>query len=364
MVSGSYPPMRCGVGDYTRNLAEALAERGDVDLRLLTTAAPAGEGRDPPWLRRAMRNWRVGSLRTYLRLLREFRPHVVHAQYPTQGYSVVLGPTLIPMLARAWGGASVVQTWHEHPQPLHTRWGLSKLALAAATDVLIYVRPDYPQRISGVLSRALGRAARHFVPNGSTVPLMRLSAEERSLVREELGCGPRRLVAFFGFAYPHKGVHRLFSIAHPGRDQLVIIGELLREDPYHARLLDLAADPAWRGKVALPGFVPAERAARILAAADAAVFPFEDGGGAWNTSVRAAASQGTFTIVTSRERCGYSTDENAYYASPGDTQAMRAALERHIGTRTAPLAQGDWRAIAARHADIYWALPATDGLTR
>jgi glycosyltransferase involved in cell wall biosynthesis len=354
MVSGSYPPMRCGVGDYTRALADSLAARNDLELRVLSTAG-AAQPDDPPWLRREMRNWRVGSLRPFLRLFAEFRPGVVHVQYPTQGYSVVLGPTLVPMMARA-RGAAVVQTWHEFPQPAWTRHGLSKLALAAAADALIYVRPDYPQRISGAVSRLLGRAPRHLLPNASVVPAARISAVDRGAIRDGLGCGSRGMVVFFGFAYPPKGVHHLFRIADPERHQLVILGDLVREDPYHARLLALAHEGAWRGKVSLPGFVAADRAARILAAADAAVFPFEDGGGSWNTSVQAATAQGTFTIVTSRGRSGYDAAENVYYAAPGDVPAMRSALTQYAGRRVAPAAHNDWAGIAARHAEIYRAV--------
>jgi hypothetical protein len=29
-VTGSYPPMHCGVGDYTQRLTQALAARADI----------------------------------------------------------------------------------------------------------------------------------------------------------------------------------------------------------------------------------------------------------------------------------------------------------------------------------------------
>lgn len=357
--------MRCGVGDYTRCLAESLADRSDISLRVLTTvSAPSPDG-DPPWLHRRMANWRLTALGPYLRLLREFQPDIVHIQYPTQGYSVWSGPAALPAIARIWGGSSVVQTWHEYPNPAHTREGRAQLVMAAAADALLFVRPDFPDKISGVLSKLLGRAPRHFVPNASTMPVARLRPEERLNIRSELGIGARQLVAFFGFAYPHKGVEQLFRIADPKRNHIVLIGELREEDPYHAQLLSLAASPPWRGNVTVSGFATSDRVARILAAADAAIFPFVDGGGIWSSSVHAAVSQGTFTILTSRERAGYAADENVYYAPPGAIVEMRGALDQHIGVRRDSTPANDWNAIALRHIEIYRKLPhATRGESR
>jgi glycosyltransferase involved in cell wall biosynthesis len=335
MISGSYPPMRCGVGDYTRCLAEALAQRDEIVFKLLTSVSPPAREGDPSWLQRALRNWRIGSLGPYLRELKGFRPDIVHAQYPTQGYSVVSGPTLLPFLARMRGRPAIVQTWHEYPEPLYTKFGLSKLALAATADAVIYVRPDYPKHIAGVLSLALGGASRHFIPNASVLPTVVLGADERASLKAELGCGERQLLAFFGFAYPHKGVEQLFEIADPARHHLVLIGELSKDDPYHAGLLRLAGQQPWRGKVSLSGFSDAGRAARILAAADAAIFPFVCGGGPWNSSVHAAISQGTFTILASREHSGYVPQENIYFAPPGAIEEMRSPQRIGLGSRHA-----------------------------
>ena len=196
------------------------------------------------------------------------------------------------------------------------------------------------------------RAPRHFVPNASIVPALELAESERAALHRELGAAGRILVAFFGFAYSHKGVHRLFEICDPRRHHIVLIGELHEEDPYHGELLRLAASDAWRGHVSLAGFVDPSRAARLLAAADAAVFPFVNGGGTWNSSAHAAMAQGTFTLMTSRHQSGYVAEENLYYARPEDTSEMQTALAHYAGVRAVPKAN-DWHAIAARHVQIY-----------
>ena len=37
LITGSFPPMHCGVGDYTCKLAAALAERADLCVTVLTS---------------------------------------------------------------------------------------------------------------------------------------------------------------------------------------------------------------------------------------------------------------------------------------------------------------------------------------
>src|SRR5260370_39959271 len=108
---------------------------------------------------------------------------------------------------------------------------------------------------------------------------------------ELLGIGSRfaspavRLVAYFRFAYRPKRVELLFEIADPSQHHLVVIGDLNSKDEYHKSILDRANQAPWSGKATVTGFLPAEEVGRILAAADAIVLPFQDGGGIWNTSI-------------------------------------------------------------------------------
>lgn len=356
LVTGSYPPMHCGVGDYTACLAQALVQRGDVELLVLTNRLPDSIAEEPTWLRRTMPSWRIEALSRFLAVACEFRPDVVHLQYPTQGYRVATGPILIPMLARLRLGVSVVETWHEYPPRSFSKETIAMWGLAASAQAVIYVRPDYPKHVSGMLARVLGGAPLRFIPNASVIPVVQLAPAARSALREKLGCGDRRIVSFFGFAHPNKGVDQLFRIADPEKHHLLLIGELLESDPYHQHLRALAESDRWRGKVTITGFVDPDRAARLLAVSDAAVFPFSGGGGVWNSSLHAAMSQGTFAVITSRERRGYTADQNIYYAAPGAIDEMRAAVAQYAGIRPtgrSSAVDDTWAEIARAHAEFY-----------
>lgn len=353
--------MRCGVGDYTEQLASSLIQHTDIGVSVLTSSvgAAAGAAPDHSEAHYVMPSWSIHGLLSFFSMMRRIKPDIVHVQFPAQGYIPPLGGLAwIPIICRLVFRVPVVQTWHEYipdkaPDTLSCMY---KMALGASA--LIVVRPDYTSRIPKTMRFLLGRASIRLIPNVSNVPTVILSPDERAAIRGKLDCGESRLVAHFGFVYPHKGTDLLFHISDPAKHRLLIIGELSERDPFHARLLARAASPEWRGKVTITGFVPGAEAARLLAAADAVVFPFMSGGGNWNTSVHAATSQGSFVLMTSAGRNGYDAAANIYYARPGAIDEMRRALAEYSGARNPRVetAEETWAAMAAAHHKLYLSL--------
>src|SRR5262249_43325775 len=154
----------------------------------------------------------------------------------------------------------------------------------------------------------------------------RLAERERAGLHEELAGGQERVVSYFGFAYPHKGLETLFEVADPARDRLVLACDLSESDPYHHAILAKCDEARWRGRVTIAGFLPADRLADVLCASDAVVLPFTGGGGEWNTSLHAVAMQGVFLVTTSTSTLAYDAERNIQYCAPGDVEGMRAAL--------------------------------------
>lgn len=353
LVTGSYPPMRCGVGDYTERLARALADHCGIELQVLTSWSPRSDG-DPPWVCRVMTSWKLDGVGHLLNTVKAFQPDIIHVQYPTQGYRVATAPGLLLLAARLRSAIPVIATWHEYPPLSFTRGLLCMQAFAALARGIIVVRPEY--RVRGLLAMLVSKAPIRFIPNASVIPKVSLSESERTALRASLNCGGRQVVSFFGFSYPHKGADQLFEFADPDHHHLVFIGDLLPDDSYHQSLLRLAASNRWRGHTTVTGFVDPGTAARLLAASDAAVFPFTEGGGDWNSSLHAAMIQGTFVMTTSTSVHGYVPERNIYYAQPCNLDDLRAALRQYAGTRL-PEGQGEsddpWKKIAAEHVELY-----------
>jgi glycosyltransferase involved in cell wall biosynthesis len=348
--------MKCGVGDYTERLAQSLYDYTDLDVSVLTSSI---EGPMPPSvgpdLYPIMATWGRWGLGDFWSAMRRIQPDILHIQFPTQGYRRVDGLCWIPWISRVFGRTPVVFTWHEYVPSDQSNILRCMYLMAMAASALIVVRPNYAQKIPRLMRFFLGRTPVRFIPNVSNLPSILIRPEERQAMRERLGCGESKIIAHFGFVFAHKGTDLMFKIADPMRHHLLIIGELSATDPYHARLLELAAAPEWKGKVTITGFIEAKEAARLLALADAVVYPHVNGGGVWNTSLHAAACQGTFVLTTSTERSGYDHVSNIYYAPTQAVDEMRQALVRYAGIRSVNRvdAAESWRSLATAHVTLY-----------
>ena len=116
--------MRCGVGDYTALLAEALGRHPDLRVGVLTDAR-AGESRTEQHVQvlPIVHGWGISKFRQVLKMIEDWSPDIVHIQYPTQGYGQGLLPWFLPVLL-ALKRIPTVQTWHEHFPMGSYRWSL------------------------------------------------------------------------------------------------------------------------------------------------------------------------------------------------------------------------------------------------
>lgn len=356
-VTGSFPPMHCGVGDYTCGLAAALAAEG-VKVGVLTSRAgrPAAEHAGVEVMP-VVDAWTLRELPCVRRAVRQWRPDIVHIQSPTLGYGRAHMPTMLPLLC-SLAGFRIAQTWHETRKSLTAGallWLLCQIPVAGG---VVVVRPQLEDMMPPLLRSAFRGKIRRFIPNSSIMPRASLTDGDRRQIRERWGRAGADLLVYFGFIYAEKGVDQLFQLADPARHHLVIIGEQPREnsDGYYEEVVRQAKSAQWAGRVTLAGFLPAEEAARIISAADAVVLPFVSGGGDWNTSIHSAQAQGTFVLTTSKERRGYDAETNTYFAVPRGIDEMRSALQTYRGRKNPSASaawQGTWRPIADAHLQLY-----------
>ena len=355
LVTGSFPPMMCGVGDYTACLAEELGRLDDTSVAVLTSHE--GETDNTP--RRnyevfpIIRKWRFWSFLQIAQVVRRWRPDIVHMQFPTQGYCGGRLSLLLPSLAFLLN-IKVVQTWHEYYTKENTNIGL--LPNMIIPGGLIAVRPDYKAHMPPFYRWFVRHKHFRFIRNASALPRLLLTSRERLAAHEQFAPVDKSLLVYFGFIYSHKGVDVLFEIANPEKHHIVLIGYFNEADPYHKAIMERIRQGPWAGKITVTGFLPSYEAARILAAADAVVLPFRDGGGMWNTSLHGAAIQGTFILTTSGERHGYDVRENIYYARPNDIEDMREALQLFAGKKNTDeniSRFATWDSIADEHIRLY-----------
>jgi glycosyltransferase involved in cell wall biosynthesis len=360
LVSGSLPPMRCGIGDYSLRLGQALAARPGVEVAILTSKGAAARSPAKPMkLFTVMDKWTWGERRAALNAIREWKPDVLHVQFPTQGYGAGDLPHLLPRMAHRLG-IKVVRTFHEV-----ATWGdmssrrqlLGFFAQMLAPGPFVTVRPNYRDLLHPRLARLSRKRRWVHIQSASALPRAMMSTQEVRALRDKYLQSGERLITYFGFIHESKGADLLFDIADPSRDCLVFAGAF-GEDAQYRDLLDARAhSPDWAGKVAFPGFLDPQDAAELLAVSDAVVLPYREGGGSWNTSILAAVEQGTPVVTTAMPGMEQRMDGRVAFAPIGDVAALKAELDRIASPPQdrephAPEA-GGWDAVAARHLDLY-----------
>ncbi|MEO6421671.1 MAG: glycosyltransferase family 4 protein [Candidatus Nitrotoga sp.] len=360
LVTGSFPPMRCGVGDYSYNLAEALAVDPKIHVGVLTSITGGEMGKtDGIEIFPVTESWSLSEALKIIKIIWHWSPDIVHVQYPTQGYGKGLLPWVLPIISFLMG-KKVVQTWHEG----YGRRNAPKLFLKSIVPGgLVFVRSQYEKNLHPHLRWALWKKKTVLIPNASAIPRVDLDEREKDALKKKYLKKQKRLVVFFGFVYPHKGVELLFEIADPASDQIVIAGEIAGEGVYRHEIMRLASAKSWLGKVIITGFLPAADVAALLTVADAVILPFRTGGGEWNTSIHGAVLNGAFVITTSITQNGYDKKRNVYFAKVNDVQEMRSALAIYAGMRRehhADIDRDEWRQIADKHRALYESLLLED----
>ncbi len=296
---------RGGIGDYTRLLADALADAGPE----VHVWSPDAAG---VTLRRAivhpMRGFGRGALAELGRELDGFpAPRRLLVQYAPQawgmrGINVAFARWL---LARYRRGDDVRVMFHEPFFPFGwqrpqrnllaavNRW-MARDLLRASTRA--YVSTDAWERLLRPLAPAGLRIGTLPIP--STIPFVDDPARVAEIRRALSGDGVRPIFVHFGTYGEVIGgmLHDvLFGLTHYRPDARILL--LGGGGPAFADRLR-SADAARFAHVVAPGFLPPEEVSLHLQATDVAVQPYPDGGNTRRTSLMACLANGLPTLTT------------------------------------------------------------------
>jgi glycosyltransferase involved in cell wall biosynthesis len=356
LITGSYPPMKCGVGDYTYSLAKALAANSEVHIGVLTNVLVVNNCKtDGIEIFPVIEKWGLAEAFKVINIVRSWAPDIVHIQYETQGYKNGLLPRVLPLIFFLMR-KKVVQTWHGGCGRRDVLKCFLRLIIPGA---LVVVHRQYMDNFHRIYHWILRARKPIFIRNASAIPRVTLDVKEMNKIKMQYLNKQKRLIVFFGFVYPHKGVELIFEIANPDTDQIVIAGEIDEKEDYSREILRNASVEPWLGKVTITGFLPLSDVAALLRIADAVILPFRIGGGEWNTSIHGAVMNGAFVITTSLTQNGYDKKRNIYFAKVDNIQEMSSALSIYAGMRredNVDIDRNEWVVIADEHYALYKSL--------
>ncbi len=330
----SYPPVKCGVGAYTRGLAEALADAGH-DVTVVTSRGVPTSAETNPRVLGLLREWDIGG---FLRVLpRVFvpRPEVVVSSFPAVvpgRYSrlLYLLPGLATALLRRPRTVLIVHEFVRTGDAERARLGLALRMADRIVAVTEAERDGIVRQYPSVADRVI---VRH---NPATLPVVPDDARADAELRASLGPADRPVVGFIGLLWaPGKGFEELLEAVARSDALLMATGALDPANEYHAHLEARIEQLGLGDRVRWMGTLGDEQAGRFLRSVDAVALPYQGGAESGYTTLLAALINGAAVITTrGPQQPEWLRDgETAVLVEPCDPAGLAAAIERVRGER-------------------------------
>jgi polysaccharide biosynthesis protein PslF len=306
-VTGEYPPMQGGVGDYTRELARALVRQGHL-VSVLTS--DKGMWTEPGITTfPTVGQWSWGLWPRLAKALRESEADILHVQYQTAAYGMYPAINLLPLRWRFnKRRPKTVITYHDLREPyLFPKAGPVRRWITYGPahwyDAAILTNVEDCSQFSKA------KLPFHLIPIGSNISTNLPDHYDRAAWRARLGVTPQEtLLCYFGFLNASKGgetlIRALWELISNNRDVklLMVGGQVGASDPtnvdYLKHIKALVEELHLTSSVLWTGFVSDEEVSGDLVAADIAVLPYRDGASFRRGSFMAALSHGLPVIST------------------------------------------------------------------
>jgi glycosyltransferase involved in cell wall biosynthesis len=327
MISGSWPPARCGVGDYTSILCKHLS----------------AEGADVIPLKRE--NWSLSAAFEYKNTLRKIDPDAIHIQYPTVGYGRSLLPALTCYLVPE---LPVVVTLHEFQIFKRYRWPWF-YSYSQNARARIFSRAAEAEAFAKRFPARKGEE--QIVPIGSNIPTIAPAGKKAGNL------------IFFGLFWPGKGIEEFLELAELLMAEEHAIRPIVLGSPVPGQeaFSDHIRNECPRLGIDLHENLPADQVALKLAESEFAYLPFPDGADERRGTLAAAITNSCIVLTPHKEQtpdwlrratlCANSPEEA--YALLKENQSDSDVKHTISGKLKEAARKYDWTAIAQLHIGIY-----------
>ncbi len=396
LVTGEFPPMQGGVGDYTNEIAKGFAACG-VHVGVLTSTQ--ARGNYPFSVLPIVDAWNWSTLRLIAHRVREFQPDIVHIQYQTGAYGMHPAINFLPQFFRSAPSPfkktgksfKYVVTFHDLRIPyLFPKAGPVRVwvtrHLARTSDAVIATNEIDRRQLENWNVRGIS-----LIPIGSNISTNLPPDYDRRAWRAQLGVAEdETLLCYFGFINIRKGCDTLVrSLARiPNVKLLMIGGQTGASDPtnllYLKQIQALIAELGLTERVLWTGFTTPEMVTANFRASDLCVLPYREGASYQHGTLMAALAHAMPIVTTALDderrktkdeepirATNASPDtlprlrdgENCLLVPPDDVPVLAQAIQRALGSTElrARLAAGagslaqhfTWDKIVRQHLELY-----------
>ncbi len=344
IITGEFPPMEGGVGDYTLKLSTALVDSGHtVDILTSSNTSQHITFNDQLKVAYDVRKWSIaGSYPVIQKWLNQISPDIVNIQYQAAAYQLKGAINFLPKWLSLISRRKVIVTYHDLLPPyLFPKAGFlrdgSVRYLAKNTDGVIVTNEEDREKLLRSLNGKCPSVK--VIPIGSNISVQPPTGFNASAWRMKYHLTENDLViGFFGFMNRSKGVDILISavarLFHDGLPVklLFIGGRTGTSDNTNADYADyvdaLIDENGLRDIVRKTGFVTTQEVSAALLAMDIVVLPFLEGASFRHGTLHAALAHGC-TIITTKAGKAIPELENGsvFLIPPNDTSSLVDAVK-------------------------------------
>ena len=325
------PGQKCGVADYTHQLAQAVTQQG-IDARVEELPA-----------------WSIPALRRLTKTYGGEEATIFHLQYPSLGMGKSCAPALLPMV---FPRRRVFITFHEFEQfnPVRKLYFLFSSFL---NGNFIFTNEHERHIVSRFLPWRANTS--HIIPIGNNIAVFP--------VGNEMGRMHRRRLIYFGQIAPDKGIEEfLQTVEHLRRQNddipCSIIGALL--DP-NSEIARKVRDVSNAYQIDCLFNLPSEDVSKELQKASIALLPFPEGVSDKRGSALVCLKHG-LAVITRHSDLTPSWWRETTHGVENYQSAARAVEDILAGrkqkvpqpsTLTDALSEREWSNIARSHLAMY-----------
>ncbi|GAT62306.1 glycosyltransferase [Paludibacter jiangxiensis] len=266
VITGSYPPDVCGVGDYIANLTNSMSHQFEIFYSA---------------------NWSLISTIKKIKEINRYKLDRLNIQYPTQGYKWSFVPLILAIYYHVFTTKTIILTLHEFSQRTW-RAKLYSLFLIAFSSNIVVTNQYEKEYILKILPAKISKIVIIKIHSNIKASSFLRMYSDRSIH-----------LTYFGQIRPNKGIEQFLECVKDLKwmdMNITITGQIVPEYVEYFKKIEQLAH---RYQINLYTNQPEKEVIEILNSTKIVYLPFPDGASERRGSLLAALANGTCVISTS-----------------------------------------------------------------
>ena len=313
-ISGSWPPIMCGVGDYLYKLTHYIK----TPWAVITSKEADAEDN----VFNIVRGWQKNDWPYIKKEVQSLDPEIIHYEYPSVMYGRKLFPNLLPnYLRKEFPKKRLIATVHEYHDASYLGKKRIELTLKHFDEIIVTNIED-----KNMLKKKFPKKNFEIIRVGSNIDYDKLTKVSKKELEAELNLGDKKLVTYFGFIDSSKGVENLInSMADCNKSaKLVLATDHDPKNPYHKKINELIVSSGL--DIHWTGYLSDEKVSHLLQISDLVVLPFDSPISTRRGSMIAAIGHGCCVVTTGPSEEIFVHQQNCYLMKDNSAKSISESI--------------------------------------